>query len=140
VSPRGCARVATLAALATLATAGCGQRAADLFVVHRSGGIPGARLALLVSDDGFVSCNGAEPRQLSGDQLLTARGIERDLGDLAADRVSLPPGPGAVLTYRVRTARGSVRFSDTSRGQRPVLFRTAAFVREVARRVCGLPR
>jgi hypothetical protein len=54
--------------------------------------------------------------------------------------VALAPGPRSILTYSVRTADGSVRFSDTSRGQAPVFYRTALFVRDVARQVCGLPR
>jgi len=52
----------------------------------------------------------------------------------------LPPGPDAVLRYRVRMEAGTVTFADTSRGQPPAFLRFAAFTRDVATRVCRLPR
>jgi hypothetical protein len=71
---------------------------------------------------------------------LTARELARDLRKPAARAVSLAPGPGSILRYRLRTEDGTVSFSDTSRRQPSVFFRAAAFVREVAQDVCGLPR
>ena len=129
---------AALAAAALLG--GCGTPSADLFVVHRSGSIPGARLALLVSDGGFVNCNGGPDREMSDPLLLAARELQRDLEKYAKRRLTLPAGPGSVLTYSVRLEDGTVRFSDTSKGQ-PVVFRKAAlFVRRVAKGPCGLAR
>jgi hypothetical protein len=52
----------------------------------------------------------------------------------------LAPGPDAVLSYDVRLQDGSVRFSDTSRGQPAAFRRLAFFVREVAQQACGLAR
>ena len=125
-------------ALAVLA-AGCGTPSADLFVVHRSGSIPEARLTLLVSDGGTVECNGRK-HDLSDPLLLQARELARDLETPAGHGVRLAPGRDAVLSYDVRLEDGSVRFSDTSRGQ-PAAFRTLAFfVREVAQQACGLAR
>ncbi len=114
--------------------------AADLFVVERSGSIPGAALTLRVSDDGRVRCNHGAPRRLSDDQLLSARELERDLEDAVGRGLRLPPGPSSVLSYRVRLASGTVAFSDTSRGLRPQLARVEAFTRSVARQVCRLAR
>jgi hypothetical protein len=134
------------AAAAALVLAGCGTPSADLFVVQRTGSIPGARLHLLVDDGGEVRCNGGKPREITSDQLIDARAIVRDLEgdkdeDGPADRdLALPPGPGAILHYHVRVEHGTVTFSDTSRRQPAVFFRIAKLTRDIARGACGLPR
>jgi hypothetical protein len=132
--------LAAAAAAVALAAAGCGTPSADLFVVGRSGAIPGAGLNLRVIDDGSVSCNKGAPREITSAQLITARAIARDLRKPAKAGTALGPGPGSILRYRVLSEQGTVRFSDTSRGQPPVFFRIAAFTRELARGTCGLPR
>ena len=119
---------------------GCGGPGADLFVVERSGSIPGARLTMRVGDDGTVSCNGAPSRRLQDRQLLRARELARELERPARRQLSLPPGRRGILDYRVRSPEGDVRFSDTSPRQPRVFFALAFFTREVARGVCGLPR
>jgi hypothetical protein len=133
------ARAVAVAAVVTVAAA-CGQRSADLFVVERSGSIPGARLSLHVSDDGTARCNRGERRRLADPQLLTARQLARELEPLAARRLSLPAARGSVLRYRVRLATGVVTFSDNSPGLRPAMARTQAFTRSVATATCGLAR
>jgi hypothetical protein len=131
-----------LGALATLAVlAGCGGIVApDLFIVYRSGAAPGARLTLLVNEEGVVHCNGGPPRHLSDSQLLTARSISEHLHDYAARHAFLAPQPGSVLSYHLRDADGSVRFSDNSAGQPHVMRELALFVLATARDVCGLPQ
>jgi hypothetical protein len=135
-------RAAGLAALAALAvaTAGCGGEAADLFAVTRSGSIPGAALRLRVTDDGRASCNGRALVEISSDELIRARDAARKLGDPVDHHVVLPPGPGSVLRYRVRTEDGAVAWSDDSRGQPKVFFALAKLVRDVARGPCRLAR
>lgn len=133
-------RGAAAALAALLLLAGCGTPSADLFVVRRSGSIPGARLALLVSDGGFVRCNGGRERDLSDALLLDARELARSLEKPAKRRLTLPPGPGSVLSYAVRLEDGTVRFSDTSPGQLVALRKLALFVRQVAKGSCGLER
>jgi hypothetical protein len=130
-----------LAAVALAAAlAGCGTPAADLFVVQRSGSIPGASLKLLVSDDGTARCNGAKKADMGDPRLLDARALVTDLEQYAKRDLELVPGPGSVLTYHVRMEAGTVGFSDTSRGQPQVFRRLAAFTRDVAKNVCGLAR
>ena len=132
-------RAAPAAALALLAAAGCGNRTSpDLFVVQRTGSIPGARLELRVYDDGQVRCNGGERRRLPEELLLDAREIARELNEVAPR--TLPPGRRSVLRYRLRLEEGDVAFSDSSRGQTESMFEAQGLVRRVARRVCGLPR
>ena len=116
----------------------CGRTAPDLFEVHRSGAVPGARLVLAVSDNGLVRCNRGAPRRLPDGQLLAAREIARGLEEPASRGLTLEPGPGSVLSYRVRLAQGTVTFSDTSSRVRPELARVQAFTRRVGKDVCGL--
>lgn len=139
------ARTAAVLVAAAL-LAGCGAPSADLFVVERTGSVPGARLTLVVDDGGFVRCNGGERLQISSEQLIDAREIERALsgdedkpGPAARDLV-LEPRPGSVLRYDVRTEAGSVSFADTSAGQPQDFFRLTQLTRALAKQVCGLPR
>jgi hypothetical protein len=136
------ALAASAAAVLALAPglAGCGGEARDLFLVQRSGSIPGARLSLRVTDDGRASCNRRPLVDITSAQLIGAREDERDLEGPAERRVRLPPGPGSVLRYAVRLEEGTVRFSDTSPRQPPVFFRVAALTRQIARGPCGLAR
>ncbi|MGI8594946.1 MAG: hypothetical protein ACR2ML_11380 [Solirubrobacteraceae bacterium] len=137
---RARARAIAAGAAALTLLGGCGGPSADLFVVERSGAIPGARLSLLVSDGGTARCNGGAPRDIGSARLIDARALVTDLEAQAARNRTLPPSPGAVLRYRVRMEAGTLAFADTSRGQPPAFQRLAAFTREVAMRVCRLPR
>ena len=133
--------------------AGCGDvRSPDLFVVHRTGSIPGARLTLLMSDSGLVTCNGVAKGDVTSHQLLIARQIVRDLEGLKgngdgndtvgpADRnLHLRGRPGSVLSYSVRAEAGTVGFSDNSRGQPRVFSDIQQFTRDIAKKRCGLAR
>jgi hypothetical protein len=130
---------AALAALA-LAAARCGREARDLFLVTRSGDVPGARLTLRVTDDGRASCNRRPLVEISSDQLIAARESTRDLEDPAKAGLRLRPGPQSVFSYRVRTEEGTVAWSDDSRRQPPVLFKLAKLTRDVAKGPCHLAR
>jgi hypothetical protein len=127
-------------AAAALAVTACGSEPADLFVVQRAGAIPGARLDLRVTDDGRASCNRRPLVDITSEQLVDAREIERDLEPLAKRGLTLRPGTGSILRYRVETEEGTLRFADTSRGQPRPLFALAKLTRDVARQACGLAR
>lgn len=124
---------------------GCGGvTAPDLFIVQRSGSDPGAKLTLLVNEEGRVHCNGVGARnghklKLGDSALVQARAIQEDLKEPAAEHLSLPPGHASVLSYFVRDEHGWVRFADNSAGQPKVLRELALFVLRTAQRVCGLP-
>lgn len=142
------------AGLAGLAVGACGTPSPDLFVVERTGSVPGARLSLRAQDGGEVTCNGKAAGMMTSDQLIEARELIRALGGGAVDRqndktsdsgpldrnLSLPPGPTSILRYRLRAEEGTIAFSDTSRGQPQAFFRVARLVRGLAKGVCGLPR
>ena len=134
-------RVAAAAlAGAAFLVAGCGGAAHDLFLVQRGGAVPGARLALRVTDDGRASCNRGPLVDITSAQLIAARELQRDLLPLAQRRFALAPGRASVLRYRVVLEDGAVRFADDSRGQPPALFRLAKLTRDVARGPCRLAR
>jgi hypothetical protein len=133
-------RLVFAAAAGTCLLSGCGGvRAADLFVVQRSGSVPGAQLMLLVDEEGGVSCNGARTLKLSDSQLIEARAIQEDMRKPAEQHLSLAPGAHSVFSYRLRQEQGSVSFSDDSPGQPQVFHRLALFVLQASQRVCHLP-
>lgn len=134
-----------LAAAGTIAwgalAAGCGGIISpDLFVVQRSGSTPGARLTLIVSEEGIAHCNGGPPHRISDSQLIQARTIQEKLHDYAIKHESLPAAPGSVLSYYVRDVDGNVRFSDNSPHQPHVMREMALLVLTVARDACHLPQ
>lgn len=130
--------VAVSIAAATLA-AGCGGvRAPDLFVVERSGPTSGARLTLLVDEEGNLHCNGGPQLKLSDPQLIQARALQEELHTPAGEHLALPPRPGSVFGYRVRDESGTVTFADNSANQPKVLRNLALFVLQVAQQDCHL--
>jgi|ERR1039458_981140 hypothetical protein len=134
-------RAAAVAAVAaTTITAGCGGgvQAPDLFIVQRTGTVLGARLTLLVNEEGGVQCNGGSTLKLSDPALIQARAIQEDMHDPASKHTSLPPRAGSVLSYYLRDENGSVSFADNSAAQ-PTVFRSLAlFVLQTAQQVCHL--
>jgi hypothetical protein len=122
-----------------VALSGCGAPAADLFLVTRSGADRNANLTLLVSDDATVTCNGAK-HTVSGDTLLRARELARQLSTQAELNLQLPPGPNPVLSYKVRLQAGTVAFADTSRPLPRSFTELTAFTKDVSENVCGLRR
>ena len=125
-----------------LVAAGCGSPAGDLFRVDRSGSGEGAKVTLVVSDDGMVRCNGGAPKPVGAQRLLQARQLARDLSTQAALGLELEPGAAQDTTFRYRAelADGTISFADSSRGLPPTYTKLAAFTRIVARGPCGLGR
>ena len=127
------------ALLACCALAGCGSPSADLFLVKRTGADAKANLTLLVSDGGTVTCNGTE-HEISGDLLLRARELERQMSEQAELNLALEPGPNAVLTYKVEMEAGTISFSDTSRPLPRSFTDLTVFAKDVSESVCGIDR
>jgi hypothetical protein len=120
---------------------GCGGVVSpDLFIVYRSGSVPGAKLTMLVNEEGVVHCDNGPARHLVDAQIIEARTIQEDLEGAASEHESLPARPGSVLSYYVRDANGNVRFSDNSLHQPKAMRKLAGFVLSVAQGVCGLPQ
>jgi hypothetical protein len=131
--------VATAVAVATVAGCG-GVLSPDLFIVYRTGSTPGAKLTMLVNEEGVVHCNNGPAYHLNDSQIIEARTIQEDLEKPASQHQSLPPGPGSVLSYYLRDQNGSVRFADNSPGQPAVMRKLALFVLSTAQEVCHLPQ
>jgi hypothetical protein len=145
---RKCLRASAAGALLACVgwgVSGCGGvLSPDLFIVYRSGNAPGAKLTVLVNEEGAVQCN-PDPSHpviyhLSDAQIIEARTIEEDLHDPASRHESFPAAKGSVLGYYVRDPDGYVRFADNSPGQPAVTRKLAGFVLNVAQRVCRLPQ
>jgi hypothetical protein len=119
--------------------AGCGGVSADLFAVTRSGTVPGANFAMIVRDDGTVTCDGRR-RALPPELLIKARGLQSDLEPSATAATALPSGPRPVFTYVVVTPGGRLSFSDESPHQPAAFYQVALLTTQVARQVCRLPR
>jgi hypothetical protein len=127
-------------ALAALGALGCGGvKAADLFIVTRSGSSPHARLTLLVNEEGGVHCNGGPTLKISDHALVIARATQEELQESAAQNLFLPAQPHSVFNYYLRDEHGTVRFSDNSLHQPGVLRQLQLFVLETAQKVCHLP-
>jgi hypothetical protein len=126
-------------ALCLLLAAGCGGPAGDLFEVERSGADRAANITLVVSDDGFVTCDGAK-KELPPDLLLRARRLARDLSVQAELNLTLPAGPNPVLSYKARMAAGTISFADTSRPLPKSFTELTLYTKDVAERVCGINR
>jgi hypothetical protein len=122
-----------------LLVAGCGGPAGDLFEVTRTGADRGANVTLVVSEDGFVTCNGKR-KTLPPDLLLRARQLTRDLSSQAELDLALPPGSNPVLSYKARMAAGTISFSDTSRPLPRSFTELTVYTKDVAERVCGITR
>lgn len=129
-----------LAALAlALGACGGGIKAADLFIVYRSGSSAHARLSLLVNEEGGVSCNGGPTLKLGDHALVIAKATQEELQEQASSHLSLPPRPGSVFHYYLRDENGTVSFSDNSANQPGVLRQLQLFILETAQKVCHSP-
>ena len=91
------AAIAAISAAAVLGSCG-GIKAPDLFIVERTGTVPGARLTLVVNEEGGVHCNGGRALKLSDPQLVEARAIQEELHGLSSKHATLAPRAGSVLT------------------------------------------
>jgi hypothetical protein len=135
--------VAVLGALASAALiAGCGAGviAPDLFIVERTESVPGAKLTLLINEEGGLHCNGGPELKLSEPQIIQARAIQEELKTPASEHTSLPARPGSVFGYHLRDESGSVTFADNATAQPKVFRNLALFVLQVAQQNCHLPQ
>lgn len=121
-----------------VAMAGCGLsvQSADLFLLTRAGA--GGRLALLVSDDGTVRCNGGAAKPLSDKLLIQARDLTTTLNDDAKRGMRIGSTPRSVAEYSVRLQHGTISFPDTAARAHSELAQLELFTVQVAQQPCGL--
>jgi hypothetical protein len=134
---RRLAAVAAGAAAALGAVAACGGESGDLMAIEVSGGFAGRGVHLRLTSDGRASCNGGPLHEVSSGELLDARAIERDIGDLAEKQRSF--GHAARPDRRRYVARvrdGSVSWTEGERGLPAALPRAALLEQRLARLSC----
>jgi len=121
--------------------ASCGtQTSADLYLVKRTGKIPGANLTLLVTDNGSVRCNGGPPRPLPNDMLLQSRELTKQLAEDQAKPIPLIGVPNSIYDFTVTFGAGKVGWQDGN-PYVPESFKQLAYLtRRIAKQVCGLKR
>lgn len=122
--------------LTAFSSTGCGQMAADLFAIERTG-TDQHSLRMVISDGGTVTCNSAKRVSLGSQRLLTARALTRDLEPLAKLDIALAPQKGSVYRYRLRHAAGLVSFADNSSAMPAVLPKLVAFSHDIANNICA---
>lgn len=123
-----------------LVASGCGGvKAADLFLLTRTGSSPHAHLTLEVNEEGGVRCNGGPVLKIGDHELVIARATQEELKEQAETKLTLAPQPHSVFSYEFKDENGTVRFSDNSLHQPSVLRQLELFVAETAQKVCHLP-
>jgi hypothetical protein len=129
-------RRALAVALAAFTLGGCGGDPGDLLSIEASGGSAGGRHIIVVSGDGRGSCDRGPLKQLPADRVIDARGIERDVGDLARRAAEYPPARGA-RRYVIRTKDGEVHWSERAAGIPSVLPRAQLLELQLQRLLCS---
>ena len=131
--------VATVTALLLLASCGT-QASADLYLIKRTGKIPGANLTLLVTDNGSVRCNGGPPRPLPNDMLLQSRELTKQLAEDQTKPIPMIGVPNSIYDFTVTFGAGKVGWQDGN-PYVPESFKQLAYLtRRIAKQVCGLKR
>lgn len=120
--------VALLALTVALDGCGGGQISPDLFLVERTSAKSGAKLTMVVSEEGGLRCNGATGLALSDPQIIEARTIAEELQGPLSHHLALAAGPRSVYSYRLRNGEGSISFADDSAGQPKALGKLQLFV------------
>jgi hypothetical protein len=124
-------------AAAAAGMAGCGGSAGDLLSISARGGLAGGTHMIVVTGDGRGSCDRGPLKQLPGDRVLDARGIERDATDLATKATDFPPSRKGARRFTLDTKDGEVRWSERTPGIPSVLPRAQLLELQLERLLCG---
>lgn len=124
------------AAACAAALAGCGGPAGDLLAIETSAGPRGGSERLVIADDGRARCDGGDLRPIPGDDLIEARELAREIGELAEDARAFEGGAPGGRRYVARVRAGSVRWSEGAPGLPPALPRLELFALRLGRTFC----
>jgi hypothetical protein len=128
-------RLIAVAAVAVV-LAGCGGDPGDLLSISASGGVAGGKHTLVVTGDGRGSCDRGPLKQLPGDRVIDARGIERDAGELATRAAEYPPSSQGARRFTLSTKDGEVSWSERTPGIPSVLPRAQLLELQLQRILC----
>jgi hypothetical protein len=131
---RAAVGVAASAALALLT--GCGGAPGDLLSIDVSGGVAGGKHTIVVTGDGRGSCDRGPLKQLPGDRVIDARGIERDAGDLARGAADYSSAAADARHFILKTKEGEVTWSEGAPSLPSVLPRTQLLAVQLQRILC----
>ncbi len=130
-------RLALVTALAAALISGCGGGSGDLLAIEVSGGPAGtAPQTIVITEDGHGSCNRGPQHRITSAQLIDAREIERESGDLASKGTDIQTAKRGARQYVLRSKEGTVRFTEGP-GLPPELSKAAQFALQAGRTVCG---
>jgi len=122
-------------AISVFLLAACGGGSGDLLAIEVTGA-PGGGQRITVASDGRARCNGPDLKQISSEQVIDAREIEREVYGLARDGESFEADARGSRRYSLRTDDGSVRWAEGASGLPKVLARTQLFALQLGRRLC----
>lgn len=127
-------RALAVAGCAAALLAGCGGEAGDVLAIEVTGAPGGGDRTLVVTVDGRARCDGGELEAIENAQLIEARDLARELGELGDDERRLAAAGGR--DYVARTRDGTVRWSERSPGKPELLARVELLALELGRAVC----
>jgi hypothetical protein len=129
----------TLGALALAAAAGCGGSPGDLMSIQVTGGPGNVKQDIVIRADGQATCNGGAAKDIGSDNLIEAREIEREVGDIAkrgAVYEARQKDDLKLRDYVLRRDDGEVRWTETARGLPEILPRAQLLALQLGRDLC----
>ncbi|MEA2405359.1 MAG: hypothetical protein QOE08_2006 [Thermoleophilaceae bacterium] len=130
-------RLAVASALAAALLAGCGGSSGDLLALEVSGGPAGTkRQIVVITEDGHGSCNRGARHKITSAQVIDAREVEREAGDLATKGTDIQASRPGARQYVLREKAGTVRWTE-GLGLPPELAKATLFATGITRAVCG---
>ncbi len=116
---------------------GCGGSAGDLIAFEVSGGFQAVDIGITVTDDGRGSCDSGPLKPITGQTLLDARELKRELVPLANQAKEYPtPGPDQ-RQYVIRMQEGTVTWPEGTQGLPPALGKAVLLERSLEQQLCS---
>lgn len=116
--------------------AGCGGEAGDLLALEVSGGFEPVSLGITVTDDGRGRCDGGPLKVITGQTLLNARELKRELVPLAEQAREFPAAGADQRQYVIRMREGTVTWAEGAEGLPPALGRAVVLERSLESQLC----
>jgi hypothetical protein len=121
---------------AVVALAGCGGTSGDLIAIEVSGGFQPKTVAITVTDDGRGTCDRGPLKPISGQTLLDAREIQRELAPYANQARVFPSAGADQRQYELRMREGAVTWPEGGQGLPPALGKAVLLERSLEQQLC----
>jgi len=116
--------------------AGCGGTSGDLLAMEVSGGFQPKTVAITVTDDGRGTCNRGALKPVTGQTLLDAREIQRELAPYANQARVFPAAGADQRQYELRMREGAVTWPEGGQDLPPALGRAVLLERSLEQQLC----